>query len=613
MSPSRLLGLISVGLIAAFAGLNLLAGVVLDGARLDLTEARLYRLSPGTMEVVNRLEEPVTLTFYYSRGSAARYPAVRAYGARVREMLRGLEARSGGRIRLVEIDPAPFSVEEDAAIAAGIEAVPTEDGGQLFFGLAGSNAIDGEAVIAFFDPAEEARLEYEIVRVISELERARTPVIAIISSLPFGPNLEGRSANPVIDALAQTYEVRWLDDRFNAIPEADALLVLHPGNLDEQQLYLVDQFALARGRVMVAVDPLAHLALRTGPDGLPPINALRTSRLPRLLTSWGVAYDPTYVVMDRANGLPVQVSEAGRTRTRAYPLWFAVPPSGLSADMPATSALERGVNLGSPGLLAARAGASTRFEPLLQTGADGALIDSDLAATSPSPDALQRDYAADGNAPLTIAARVSGTITTAFPEGPPTGDIRLEAARHIEGPAEAEIIIIADADWLDPAYYLRADGMAGEQVVADNMALALNIVDALAGDPALVSLRSRAGSARPMVRVEALRARAEARFVELQDELRAELADAEGALARLSAAGEASALGGAGADSAARANVLRERIVAARAALRDVERGFRTEIEALERALHLWTLWLPPLLVLLLAGGFTLIRRRRQA
>ncbi|MCC5980991.1 MAG: Gldg family protein [Oceanicaulis sp.] len=613
MSPSRLLALISLGLIAGFAGLNLLAGVLADGARLDLTEGRLYRLSPGTMEVVNRLEEPVTLTFYYSRGSAARYPAVRAYGARVREMLRGLAARSGGRIRLAEIDPAPFSAEEDAAIAAGLEAVPTEDGGQLFFGLAGSNAIDGTAVIAFFDPAEEARLEYEIVRVISELERTRTPVIAIISSLPFAPNLDGRSANPVIDALAQTYEVRWLDDRFTSVPEADALLLLHPGNLDEQQLYLVDQFALARGRVMVAVDPLAHLALRTGPDGLPPINALRTSRLPRLLTQWGVAYDPTYVVMDRAHGLPVQVSEAGRTRTRAYPLWFGVPPSGLSADMPATSALERGVNVGSPGLLTARSGAETVFTPLIQTSPDGSLVDADIAGTSPSPDDLQRNYSPDGNAPLTIAARVSGPISTAFPDGPPTGEIRLEASAHIEGPAEADIIVIADADWLDPAYYLRADGMVGEQMVADNLSLALNLADALAGDPALVSLRSRAGSARPMARVDALRARAEARFVELQDELRAELADAEGALARLSTAGEASALGGAGAASAARAEALRERIVSARAALRDVERGFRAEIEALERSLHLWTLWVPPLIVLLAGGVFTLVRRRRQA
>jgi ABC-type uncharacterized transport system involved in gliding motility auxiliary subunit len=612
MSPARLLGLITAGLLAGFVGINLLATVLADGVRLDLTEGRLYRLSPGTIEVVNRLEEPVTLTFYYSRGAAARYPALRAYGARVRELLRGLAARSGGRIQLIEIDPPAFSEAEDAAIAAGLEAVATEDGRQLFFGLTGTNTVDGERVIAFFDPADEARLEYEIVRVIAELERARTPVIAIISSLPFAPGQDGRSANPVIDALAQTYDVRWLDERFTAIPDADALFLLHPPNLSEEQLYLVDQYALRRGRIFAAVDPLAHLALRTGPDGLPPINALRTSRLPRLLTGWGIGYDPSYVAMDREHGLPVQVSEAGRTRTRAYPLWFAVPPSGLSQDMAATSALPQGVNLGSPGILAPR-GNGAGFTALLTTGPDGARVDADLAGTSPSPDDLQRDYAPDGDAPLALAARLSGPIVTAFPDGPPVGEIRFEASDHIEGPAEAEIIVIADADWLDPAFYLRADGAGGDQMVADNLALALNLADALAGDPALVNLRSRTGSARPMLRVEALRAEAETRFRELQDELRAELADAEGSLARLSAAGEASALGGAGATSTARAEALRERILTSRAALRDVERGFRREIDALESRLQFWTLWIPPLIVVVLAGVFTLVRRRPRA
>ncbi|WP_429912946.1 Gldg family protein [Glycocaulis sp.] len=611
MNPARLLALVTSGLVAGFVGLNLLAGVFADGVRLDLTEGRLYRLSPGTIEVINRLEEPVALNFYYSRGAAARYPALRAYGARVRELLRGVAARSGGRIQLSEIDPQPFSPAEDAAIAAGLEAVPTEDGGQLFFGLTGTNTLDGTRIIAFFDPAEEARLEYEIVRVIAELERARTPVIAVISSLPFAPGPDGRSANPIIDALAQTYDVRWLDERFTAIPDADALFLLHPPNLTEEQLYLTDQFALRRGRVLAALDPLAHLALRTGPDGLPPVNALRTSRLPRLLTRWGVGYDPSYVAMDREHGLPVQVSEAGRTRTRAYPLWFSVPPSGLSDAMPATSALSQGVNFGSPGLLEPLGGEAI-FNPLIVTGQDGARMDGDIAATSPSPDALQRDYAPDSNAPLTLAAQLSGPITTAFPDGPPAGEIRFEASAHIEGPAQAEIIVIADADWLDPAFYLRADGVSGDQMVADNLALMLNLADTLAGDPALVNLRSRSGSARPMVRVEALRAEAETRFRELQDGLRAELADAEGSLARLSAAGEASTLGGAGAASAARADALRERIVAARAALRDVERGFRREIVALENRLQFWTIWVPPLLVIVMAVVTTLIRRRRR-
>ncbi len=610
MSAGRLLIVVIASALALFAGVNLFAATVLGGARLDLTERGLYRLSPGAVEVVGRLDEPVTLTFYYSRASAARYPALRAYGARVREMLRGVAARSGGRVRLEEIDPAPFSEAEDAAIAAGLDPLPTEDGGQLFFGLKGANAVDDRRVVAFFDPAEEARLEYEIVRVIAELARSRPPRLAVISSLPFAPDREGRSGNPIIDELAAAYEIDWLDEGFSAIPEADALVLLHPGPLTEAQLYLIDQFALSRRRVLAAIDPLAHVALKPGPDGLPPINASRTSSLPRLLEAWGASSDTTRIAMDREHGLPVQINDGGRTRTRAYPLWFTVPPSGLDAGTPATAALTRGVNLGSPGALVPVRGAGTRFTPLITASPQGALVDADIAGRSPSPDELLRDYR-PANQPPVIAARLTGMLRTAFPEGPPAGEIGFEPSEQLTLAHGSDVVVIADADWLDPSFYLRPDPVGGDQVVADNPALALNLIDALAGDPALVSLRSRASSVRPMTRVDALRTRAEARYLELQDQLRARLATAEGELAGLSETGEASPMGGAGADSAARAEALRGEIVSARARLRDVERGLRVEIDALERALILWTVWIPPLTVIAAGLGLAIFRRRR--
>jgi len=169
MSAGRFIAVMIASLILGFAGLNLFLRATLEGVRLDLTESQLYRLSPGALGMIDRLDEPVSLTLYYSRSEAAQYPAVRAYGARVRELLRTLVALSGGRLILQEIDPAPFSAAEDAAIAAGLSPLPTDDGGQIFFGLTARNAIDEARRIAFFDPRDEARLEYEIVRAITEL------------------------------------------------------------------------------------------------------------------------------------------------------------------------------------------------------------------------------------------------------------------------------------------------------------------------------------------------------------------------------------------------------------------------------------------------------------
>lgn len=612
MSAPRFLALVLAGLIALFAGLNLFTGVVLDSVRLDLTERGLYRLSPGTLEVLERIEEPVQLDFVYSREEAARYPAIRAYAARVREMLRTIAARSDGMVRLDEVDPEPFSPAEDRAIAAGLEPVPTEEGGQLFFGLIGHNAVDDRRTVAFFDPAEEARLEYEIVRLIAELDRARTPVIAVISSLPFAPDAQGASANPVIDELAAAYELVWLDETFEAIPEADALFLLHPPALTEAQTYLVDQFALRTGRVLAALDPMAHVALKPGPDGLPPLRAERDSALPRLLPAWGAAYDPTVVAMDRRHGLPVQINEGGRTRMRAYPLWFSVPPGGMSTGFPPVAALSRGVNVGSPGVLRPLEGAATAFSAILATSPEGARLDADIAAGSPSPDELAAIYQIAPDAPLALAARLSGPLASAFPDGPPAGELALDPAAHrARSDGAAEIILIADADLFDPAFFINPDPVQGDRIVADNLALILNLADALAGDPALVSLRSRSSSARPMVRVEDLRAEAEARYLALQEELSAELAAAEAELEALNRTGAGSALSGAAAAGTGQAEALRARILEARERLRDIERGFRVEIDALERALLFWTVWVPPALVLLAGFVFLLLRRRR--
>lgn len=614
MSRSAFLAVMLAAVLVGFVGLNWTVRSHLDGVRLDLTERGLYRLSPGAVRVLDRLDEPVQLDFYLSRADAAQYPAIRAYSARVRGMLRAIAAQAGGGVRLTEIDPDPFSPEEDAAIAAGLAAIPTDDGGQIFFGLVGRNAVDESRIIPLFDPNDEARLEYEIIRAIAELERARTPHIAIISDLPFGPDFNGVSANPIINELAQAFEISWLEADFEAIPEtADALFLLHPRDLSDAQAYQVDQFALSRGRVLALIDPMAHLALKPGPDGLPPIDAQRASGLDALLAGWGVSYDRNTVAMDAETGLPVQIVEAGRTRMRAYPLWFAVPPSGMNRDVPATLSLSLGVNLGSPGVLDRAPGTDLEFTPLLVTTQAAGRIDADIAAGSPPPETLLRDFAPAPDAPLVLAARLSGRFETAFPDGPPASVLAQPGAHLTRAQGPGEVIVIADADLLDPAFYLSADALGADQGVADNLTLILNLADRLAGDPALVGLRSRAGSARPMERVEALRSAAEARYRTLQEELQAELLDAETRLAALSTAGRASALGGAQAEDRAEADALRARILDARERLREIERGFRVDIDALEQRLMLWTIWAPPLGVIGLAAIVFGLRRRRRS
>ncbi len=610
MSSTRHLAIILISLVAGVIGLNLLAGAQLSGLRLDFTQGGLYRLSPATGEVLDGLGEPVRLEFVYSRSAAADIAPLRAHAARVRELLRSIEARAHGGVIVEELEPEPFSETEDEAISAGLEPVERQSGDSVFLGVIGRNAVGEVRTLPFLDPARDARLEYDLVELVAALDRGRPPRLAILSSL----GLEGPGEdNPLIAALGRRYDLVFLEPGFTEIPDADALLVLHPPELDPARWYLLDQFMLARGRGLFVADPLAHLALKPDAAGFAPLDAVRASDLGPLGPAWGVRVDTRVVAADPPAGLPVQIVEDGRTRTRSYPLWFAAPPGQLSAALPATAALSRGVNLGSPGVIET-SGAETGLtaEPLLTTSAEAGRIDIDIAARSPAPGELLEAHEIAQDAPLALAVRLSGVLPSAFPDGPPAeGDVPLDPAGHrarSDGPAE--VILIADADILDPAFF--TGGEAGE-IIADNLDLMLNLIDALAGDRDLMRLRAKPDALRRMTRVDDLRAEAEARYEAVSADWRNRLAEAESELEALRVQGAATAFGGADPEAAQAAARLRAAVVEAREGLRDVERGLRREVDALKGALVFWTQWVPPLLVALAGVLLAVLRRRRRA
>ena len=117
-----------------------------------------------------------------------------------------------------------------------------------------------------------------------------------------------------------------------------------------------------------------------------------------------------------------------------------------------------------------------------------------------------------------------------------------------------------------------------------------------------------------MTRVDDLRAEAESRYVEIQERLGAEIEEAETRLRELQGSGQASGLSDMDARSGqAEATALRQRILTTRSHLREVEREFRHDIDALNSNLQFWTIGVPPALVILIGflGALTTRRRRR--
>src|SRR5579862_6653323 len=111
-----------VALALLFIGLTLLFNYSLRGWQLDLTQNHLYTIAPGTDRILKSIKEPINLYFFFSEKGATQIPQLKAYGVRVRELLEELQSRSGGKVHLHVIDPAPFSEDEDRASELGLRS-----------------------------------------------------------------------------------------------------------------------------------------------------------------------------------------------------------------------------------------------------------------------------------------------------------------------------------------------------------------------------------------------------------------------------------------------------------------------------------------------------------
>jgi ABC-type uncharacterized transport system involved in gliding motility auxiliary subunit len=209
----RARSLIGLGCIALLLiAVNVLAAHYLP-QRLDLTAERLYTLSPGTRAALAHIDEPITLHFSYSPKLGAAVPAYGVYAARVRALLdQYVAAAAPGKLRLDIADPEPFSQAEDRAIAFGLHGVPLDAAGaQGYFGLAGSNSTDDREVIAFFDPAREPLLEYDLTYLVRRLAFPQQTRVGD----PVGLRRRGTSARPfeVVEHMQRAADMRYAVER----------------------------------------------------------------------------------------------------------------------------------------------------------------------------------------------------------------------------------------------------------------------------------------------------------------------------------------------------------------------------------------------------------------
>lgn len=631
------------GLVLAVAllfAINLFSNATFTSARVDLTENSLYTLTEGTKNILDNLEEPITLRLFLSQKQATRLPGVTSYTQRVREMLREYERQAKGEIKLYIIDPEPFSEEEDRAVGYGVRGIPLDESGtQFYFGLAGTNSTDDEEVVPFFAIEREELLEHDLTKLIYQLSNTRTTMIGLLSALPLDggmPTMQAMAQGMpqpwvVLEQMRQLFTVTSLDTVTRVIPEdISVLMIVHPKQLPMSTLYAIDQFVLRGGRALVFVDPNAEVDQAPGMMGMgsPP----GSSDLEPLFEAWGVELVSEKVAGDLSIAQRVRYGQAQNQGVVDYPIWMNVPAEQNNPDDVVTARLGNLV-IASPGILNDLGRDGVTVTPLVQTTQNAMQFDVAQLRFITDPKVLLSGYQ-PGGAELNLAVRVSGQVETAFKDGPPPAveeeqDGNDEAEQSVAGPEvtlpphldasteDVNLIIASDTDMLADEFWVQVQNFLGTRLFipsAANGDFVINSLESLLGSNDLINVRSRGQFSRPFTKVAQIQRAAEIRFRQKEQELLTSLQETENKLIELEKGNQNEQQLILSAEQEQEIAKFREEKVRIRKDLRDVRHQLHRDIERLESVTKFINIGFMPLLVGIggLLIGINKSRRRRH-
>ena len=596
--------------------------------RIDLTAERAYTLSEGTRNILKKLDTPVLVRFYCTRGESRMPVFLKNHAQNVEDLLTEYRQVSKGKIQIQKLDPEPDSDAEDSAKLDGIEGRMLNIGETVYLGLS-VTMLDQKETVAFLDPQAGRQLEYEISRAISRVMTPDKPTIGILSPLPVAgqqmpPMMRGRQqgAPPwfFYTELQRTFTVQQIEMSADKIPDdVKVLVVIHPKGLGDAAQYAIDQFVLRGGKLIAFLDPLAVLDQQGG--GM--MGAPSSSSLDKLLKAWGLAFDATKTVAD--------MNYVARMQQGKMPAVLQLNETAVNKDDVLTS--------GTDNFLIAFAGAFTgtpadglRQTVLLKTSKNSQIIDPMSAQMG--GEQVIKDFVASG-IEHTLALRLTGKFKTAFPEGkpktpePPPADGQPPQPKPPEPPAEAglkesaadgAVILVGDSDFIQDqiAVDVAMNPFGGGRMVMprnSNIAFAQGAVEQLAGDSNLIAVRSRASRERPFTRVKAMQEKAEANFRTKIKDMESSLAGTQAKLNELQRAktGEKGQRFILSPEQQAEIANFRKTEADVKKQLKNERKKLRTDIDSLENRMKWLNIAGMPALVIAAGVFLALKRRTRQA
>ncbi len=620
-----------VAMIGILVAINIIGGRAKK--RIDLTEERAYTLSPGTRKILEKIDTPIQIRFYCTRGENEMPVMLKTYAQRIEDLLGEYRQASKGQIEIQKLDPVPDSDAEDSARLDGIEGQMRIGGDPIYLGVSVS-MLDQKEPLPFLSPDRERLLEYDLSRAISRVMTPEKPVVGVMSPL----SVQGQQMNPMMARMGQRgqqpwvlmselqrdFKVQTVEMSADKIPaEVKLLVLIHPKGLTDATEYALDQFVLRGGKLIAFLDPLSVLDQSGQQMGMPMPSS---STMEKLLKAWGLTFDTGKVVAD--------LDYVGRTRQGRAPTVLALTEKAMNKDDILTANTDNlfyvfgGAFTGTPveGL---------KMSAIIKSSKNSQLVDPMMAQFT--GEKMIQDFQKSGTE-YPLAVRLSGKFKSAFPEGKPKApeppaDPAKPAEKKDEKPAEAglkesaeenTVILVGDCDMIQDqiaVQEMQNPFGGGQRMVMPangNLAFAQGAVEQLTGDSNLIAVRSRASRERPFTVVKEMQAQAESAYQSKIKELEGSLAETQRKLTELQQSKQAEG-GQAGQrfilspEQQKEIENFRKKETEAKKELKVERKKLRAGIDSLENRVKWLNIAAMPLLVTVAGIGLAMVRRSRRA
>ena len=427
--------------------------------RLDFTETGQYTLSKATRDILNDLEEPVTVKAYFSKDLPANIGKTRDD---FQDLLIEYATRSNGMIAYEFINPNENESTEKQATQNGIQPVMinVREKDQVkqqkaFLGAAISLGEKHET-IPVIQPG--ASMEYALSTAIKKISVAKRPIIGFLQG-------HGEPAlsdmRQVMEQLSVLYDVKEVQlDSLDVPLDVKTLAIVRPTDtIPPVQVQRLDAFVARGGRLLVAINRVNGNLQQA--YGMPV-----TTGLEMWLAKMGITIQEAFVVDVKCGSVSVQQQQGSFTMQTQVSFPY-LPMMGKFADHPVSKGLERVIfEFVSP--VSYAGDTSKRFTPLVfsseQSSAQMAPLRFDINKQWTQTDFPERN--------ISVAGVLEGKLS---------------------GNTNARMVVIGDGD-------LVVNGPQQQQrrLQPDNVNLFANAVDWLSDDTGLIELRTKGVTSRPI-------------------------------------------------------------------------------------------------------------------